>query len=488
MSSSRSNLLFIMPDQLRPDFLSCYGADFINTPHIDSIATNGVRYAKACSPSPLCVPMRSALLTGVNAIRTGVMSNDQYLRPDIADCGMRTWPEMLNAAGYMTCAVGKMHFYPWEAPMGFQNRIICEDKRWIHVEDDYDKYLRSKGLRKLHGNEHDGYLENRGAIVHQHAYEDSWDGFVGNEAVRWIREYEGEKPFAMMVGFPGPHCPYDPSPEYADLFSPDDMPDPFPAASNQPTSFREDNIKQYLGPWNGIDYTEFTTAHKKKIRAHYASLVKQIDDKVGAILEVLRETGHYESTVIIFGSDHGDYLGDHGLIGKGTYYESSTKVPLLVQGPDIRTGHVHKGPASLEDVTATLLHFGGCDIPAYMDSRALADLGISGSSARVNVFGFLASGCMSYDGTWKLAKYDNAAAMLFNIERDPKEQNNLIEDPECQGVSHRLDSELTSEILRSITRAHADKNHDTGWEDMAFAQGGGNWNRRYPQPLTETTG
>ena len=153
---AQPNLLFIMPDQLRSDFLSCYGADFIQTPHIDSLCESGVRYEKAYAPHPVCVPMRSTLLTGVNAIRTGVMGNGQYLRPDLEACGIRTWPSILHDAGYTTSAIGKMHFYPWEAAMGFDHRVVCEDKRWLHIEDDYQKYLNAKGTRKLHGNEHEG--------------------------------------------------------------------------------------------------------------------------------------------------------------------------------------------------------------------------------------------------------------------------------------------------------------------------------------------
>jgi arylsulfatase len=479
---SQPNLLFIMPDQLRADFLGCYGADFADTPHIDSLCDSGVRYANACAPHPVCVPMRSSLLTGVNAIRTGVVGNGQYLRPDLDACGMHTWPATLHEAGYRTCAIGKMHFYPWEASMGFDHRIICEDKRWIHIEDDYQKYLKDKGLEKLHGNAHEGYQENRGAFVHQHSYENSWDGFVGNETVRYIREHD-DNPFAIMVGFPGPHCPYDPSPEYADAYSPADMPDPYPIAEGEPKQFISGNVNGNKGTWNGVDYTEFTTAHKKKIRAYYTALVKQIDDKVGEIIQALKDTGKWDNTIVIFCSDHGDYLGDHGLIGKGTFFESSTKVPLIVRVPDLGESRVHEGPASVSDITATLLHYGGAEIPAYFDSRILADLGIDGSSTRDYVFGFLASGSMIYDGTWKLARYNNGWGALFNVVDDPAEQHNRIDDADCQDTRERLDAELTRQFLSSISKAHAEKNHNTDWEDPAFAKGEGGWNRVYPQPV-----
>ena len=483
MPANRPNLLFIMPDQLRPDFLSCYGASFIDTPHIDSLCDSGVRYEKACASSPVCVPMRSTLLTGLNAIRTGVLGNGQYLRPDLTACGINTWPQLLSDGGYRTCAVGKMHFYPWEASMGFADRIVCEDKRWIHVEDDYQQYLKARGLRKLHGNEHEGYQEGRGAFVHQHDYEDSWDGFVGNETSRYIREYKSEAPFAIMVGFPGPHCPYDPSPQYCDLYSPHEMPEAYPVGEDQPPDFVEGNVRGSRSPWNGVDYTEFTTAHKMKIRAYYAALVKQIDDKVGEIIQALKDTGRYDNTIVVFCSDHGDYLGDHGLIGKGTYYESSTKVPLIVRIPGLHESRVHSGPISIEDITATLLQLGGCEVPSYMDSQPLPDLGIEGSQARDVIYGFVASGSMCYDGTWKLARYGNGYAALFNTDEDRAEQNNRIDDPACLEIRARLDARLNAQMLRSINRAHAEKNHHTDWEDSAFAAGSGRWQRVYPQPI-----
>jgi arylsulfatase len=482
--STQPNLLFIMPDQLRADFLSCYGADFIETPNIDSLCEQGVRYANAIAPSPVCVPMRSTLLTGLNAIRTGVMGNGQYLRPDLDDCGISTWPAMLAAQGYRTSSIGKKHFYPWEASMGFEDRIICEDKRWIHIEDDYQKFLRSKGTRKLHGNEHEGYQEHRGAIVHQHPFEDSWDGFVGNEAANYISQYQDDRPFAMMVGFPGPHCPYDPSPEFADAYAAEDMPPAYPIGPDQPSSFVEGNVKGNLGTWNAVDYTEFTDAHKSKIRAHYAGLVKGIDEKVGKIIDALKAAGQFDNTIIIFCSDHGDYLGDHGLIGKGTYYESSTKVPLIVRHPALTKSIVHESPATVMDITATLLHFAGCDVPAYMDSRPLADLDIPDSKARDRVYGFVSGGCMNYDGEWKLARYSNGYAALFNIIEDPAEQNNRIDDPASQKIRSKLDAELNARIIRSINLAHAEKNHSTSWEDPAFCQGEGQWNRIYPQPVS----
>ena len=138
---SRPNLLFIMPDQLRADFLSCYGADFIDTPFIDSLADGGVLYPNSYSPSPVCVPARCVLLTGRDAIANGVLGNQHFLRSDLEQTGVRTWAQILSEAGYLTASIGKMHFYPWDASLGFEHRVICEDKRWLDIEDDYYHHL-----------------------------------------------------------------------------------------------------------------------------------------------------------------------------------------------------------------------------------------------------------------------------------------------------------------------------------------------------------
>ncbi len=160
-----TNILFILPDQLRYDFLSCYGAEFITTPNIDSLSEEGVMYRRAISPFPICVPARASLLTGRNALENGVLDNGHWLRPDLAECGIKTWPELLTENGYQTAAIGKMHFYPWDAEHGFRYRMIAEDKRYLHIRDDYAEFLARSGLRKFHGNEHEGYFENKGAII-----------------------------------------------------------------------------------------------------------------------------------------------------------------------------------------------------------------------------------------------------------------------------------------------------------------------------------
>lgn len=478
--ASRPNLLFIMPDQLRHDFLSCYGADFISTPNIDRIASEGIRYERAYSLHPACVPARIALLTGQNAIRNGVLGNGNTLRPDHVACGINTWPELLAAAGYHTSAIGKMHFYPWDAAMGFHHRIICEDKRWIQIQDDYYHYLAARGHYKYHGNEHQGYQENRGAIVSRLPWDCYWDYFVGEAAARTIRDYEGEQPFAMMVGFPGPHCPYDPTQEFLDRVDLAAMPAAAPDAGDTPL-LRKGNVASLKGDWNGVDYSVFTDEHKAKIRAHYAALVLQIDQEVGNIISALEARGILDNTVIIFASDHGDYLGDHNLMAKSSFYEGSCHVPLLVRAPGVQGGQISDALASLTDVTAMLLAFAGEAVPDHMEARVLPGLGLEAGSARETLFGMNSGAWMAFDGRWKLAKYSTGEQTLFDLDQDPLEQRNLLRIGGSEQQRERLDALLTQEIMRSIAASHRDKAVVAGWDSDQFALAG--QSQLFPAPM-----
>jgi arylsulfatase A-like enzyme len=480
----RPNIVFIMPDQLRADFLSCYGADFVDTPHIDSLARPGVIYQRAYSPHPVCVPARIALMTGMDAIKNGVLDNGQTLRPDHRACGIDTWPELLADQGYRTVAVGKMHFYPWEARWGFQHRIIAEDKIWINIEDDYYHFLQAHGYRKTIGHEKPEFHQQFMAFLSDLPWEYSVDHFCGQEAARWIAEYQGEEPFAMMVGFPGPHSPYDPTPEYAALFDPADMPEPIPEVADDARLMGRKGRWPARRSWYAYNHTDRPTReHYMLQRAYYAALVKQIDQEVGNILEALREKGVLHNTVLIFSSDHGDYLGDHDLTGKGSFYEPATRVPLLVRMPDAVGTTRLSGLAALSDVTATILSLAGCEIPAHVDSLPLPELGLSVDRARDRVIGSLRQGWMIVREQWKLAKYAGGGAMLFDLDQDPSEQHNLAKQSCCTEIYRRLDAELTEAIMDSIDVSHADKRVYARTLSGSQEFGRPGWPRIYPMDI-----
>ncbi len=479
-----------MPDQLRHDFLSCYGASFIQTPNIDALGNRGIRFRNAYSEHPVCVPARASLLTGMNAIKTGVLDNAQFIRSDYRACGLQTWPELLNDEGYYTIATGKMHFYPWEKRFGFQRRIIAEDKLWGFIEDDYHHVLREAGYSKRDFVEVPEYHEHHMACISPQPWEYNVDHFVGRETARWIDQYDGDAPFALMVGFPGPHSPYDPAKEYMS-FKTVDMPEPHPEV-NEDTSMMQARNRMRSNSkresWYAVRNDNPPSLETfLRQRACYSGLIAQIDLEVGRIVEALEKKGLLDSTVIIFSSDHGDYLGDHGLTGKGSYYEASCHVPMLVSHPAITSAEVSDELVTLNDVTATLLSLAGVRIPSFMDALPLPGLGLPDKNTRDFVFGALRNGWMLFDGRWKLCKYPQGTH-LFDLKEDPGEQHNRSSDPDCGEIFHQLDTRLTTEVMRSANEAAFPGRIDAFIHSSSPEFGRPGSDRTYPMPWSKAYG
>lgn len=488
----RPHILFLFADQLRADFLGCYGAGFVDTPNIDALAGEGIQYDRAYSPSPLCVPARCSLLLGLDAVKTGVLENSFFIRPDYRDLGLATWPELLTGAGYETCAVGKMHFYPWDASMGFTHRIIAEDKRWPGIRDDYAEFLEKGGYKKQHAQEHPDYFKQKGAITSQVPWEYTVDHFVGESTCGYIRQYReqaeespehNEKPLALMVGFPGPHCPYDPSEQYLSRIDPESV--SFPIDADPVPRLREINQARNRRPWNGIDFRDADREQMRTVRRHYAALVEQIDYEVGQIVSALRETGLYENTMIILASDHGDYLGDFGMVGKNSFFDPSCRVPLIVKPaapPAMAAGPSLTSPVSLTDVNATILSAAGVSYDKNVDSLPLPGTA-DGEEQRLSVFGCLSQGWMYCDGRWKLSRYRTGESVLTDLEKDPKERSNLYYREEYTDKVRELEEKLSVQVMKSLEWSHREKTVYTEplTEDPAFGARG--WIRPYPHPV-----
>lgn len=478
----KPNIVFLFPDQFRSDFSGCYGADWLETPNIDRIATDGIRYTNAFSASPICVPARTALLTGMNAIKNGVTDNLHNLRADWRDSGVKIWTDILSESGYYTAGIGKMHFYPWDERRGFEYRVTCEDKRWTMVRDDYYGYLKQLGLKKLRGDEMDGYHENKGAVLQDIPWEHSWDHFVGNEAVKFINHYGTEKPFALMVGFPGPHCPYDPNEIFLEGIDDKNIPKPIKENPNNTEALRLKNIEGNRRPWNGVDYTEFSLKSKMKIRRHYSGLVQQIDYEVGQILDALEKKGILDNTYVVLASDHGDYLGDHGFIGKATFFESSIRIPMVLMGPGIDKNQTVNEMVELTDITSTILKWAGLSLPDWYDSEPLPGEGMPGQKGRERIFGLLSDGWMNFDGQYKLHKYLSGEVFLFDIAGDPDEQNDLSNSVKHRKIIDRLDRELTRRIMESVNFSMHDRLAQTGDMSQSAKFGLEGWSRPWPHP------
>ncbi len=467
-----------MADQLRADYLGCYGANFVKTPNIDKLRNDGVLFDRAISPSPLCVPARASMLTGANAVVNGVLDNQRWLRPDRKACGVKTWPEILVETGYNTAAFGKMHFYPWDINEGFQERKIAEDKRHILLKDDYYDYLATFGLEKKHASHLNGYYENKGAVIGQFPEEHQVDRWVASRTCEYIDNYKSDKPFAVMVGFPGPHCPYDPPQKYLDEIDEDLLPDTIPGTKDS-DKFRDYFIMANKLPWNGVDYTDFEESHKKKLKKHYCALINQIDFEFGRIIESLKRKNLYESTTIIFTADHGELMGDYNLMGKHYNFEPSIRVPLLIKNSRMEKDGLREGTVSLTDLFSTILDVAGVESYADPDdSKSLFS-----PESRSSVFGATDLGYMITDDNWKLCRHTNGAQMLFDLKNDPTEQNNLFNDAQFNDKKNDLDKILISRLTKSIMRSNDEKlvNDLGAIGDGGFEERG--WQRTYPKKI-----
>jgi arylsulfatase A-like enzyme len=483
----KPNIVFILADQLRKDFLSCYGAGFIKTPNIDMLAEHGIKYERAVSPSPLCVPARASLLTGLNAIKNGVLDNNHWLRPDREDFGIKTWPEVLSENGYETQAIGKMHFYPWDIAEGFDSRIIAEDKRHILIEDDYFDYITSKGYKKYHGLEMDEYISGKGEAISPIPLEHQVDTWVGAKSCEYINDYEGEKPFALMVGFPGPHDPYDPPGDEARKCSPSDMPESAPE-NEISRAFAKLQAKDLrTQPWCRLDLSEFSEESKKKMRSYYAALVGNIDTQVGNIIRTLEEKNILDETVIILSSDHGDYLGDYGLFGKATFFESSINIPLIIKPVDKYSAKKIDTVVSLTDIFSTILHFAGASYHNEAGDSRVLPMGNGEDDTRQYVFGCSALGYFVHDGRYKLMKYHDGSCAMYDLKMDEYETKNLYDKKSAVSIVRRLEVIAQKEIVHSYSLA-ACCNYVDGSryverlsrDEVAMRYYRKGWRRKYP--------
>ena len=307
---SQPHGIFIITDQQRFDTIRSLGYDYVDTPNLDRLVTEGVTFTDCHITAPSCAPSRVSLFTGYYPHTTGILRN--------ADRWEHSWIEQLQECGYRTINVGKMHTYPYHTPLGFEERYVVENKdRYLEERfyfDEWDKALRARGLvkqqRELYRQRPD-YDECLGAFTWDLPADTHPDNFVGDMVTWWIRtKPKDERPLFLEVGFPGPHPPYDPTPDFAEKY----MQREFPLLTvteeeleGQPEAFKRmwvhnkevdhDSIVHLLDP---------THEQRHRQRAYYMANVEMIDQKVGEILEALEEKGYLEAGFLMVSAFEGD--------------------------------------------------------------------------------------------------------------------------------------------------------------------------------------
>lgn len=454
MSEARPNIVFIITDQQRFDTIAALGHEHAITPNLDRLVHAGTSFTRTYVTSPSCAPSRASLFTGMYPHTTGVLKNN--------DPWSHSWVETLADSGYRCVNVGKMHTYPYTTSVGFHERHVVENKDRSNPTlpfflDEWDKAFRARGLvkpdRATKYRAMEDYGERLGAFEWEAPDDLHVDNFVGGLASHWLDVYPGEEPFFLQVGFPGPHPPYDPTTSALAEYDGMTMPAAHDSAedrASQPFAVKDlirDNLEV---DHDGIVHLEHPTAEQvSRQRRHYMANVTMIDDQVGEIIDALERRGVLEETVIIFTSDHGDCLNDHGHIQKWSMYEPSARVPAVVAGPGVAADRQLDGLTSLFDLGPTILEVAGITPPAWMEATSLAPAlrgeeyagreFVFSEHARDMVLQKTELMTMVRDERFKLVEFiDHEDGQLFDLREDPHEMANLWDDPGFRDRRDRL--------------------------------------------------
>lgn len=465
MADDRPHIIFIITDQQRFDTIRALGYDYMDTPNLDRLVNEGVTFTNCHVTAASCAPSRASLFTGYYPHTTGILRN--------ADLWRHSWIEQLAESGYRTVNIGKMHTYPYHTQLGFEERYVVENKdryleeRWYF--DEWDKALRARGLvkqqRELYRQRPD-YNECLGAFEWELPEDMHPDMFVGDMAAWWIRtKPKSDKPLFLEIGFPGPHPPYDPTPEYAEPYMKKDLP-LLPVTQeeldNQPAPFKELRVHNTQVDHDSVVHMlEPTEEQRHRQRAYYMANVTMIDKKIGEILEALEEKGYLENSVIVFTSDHGDCLTDHGHSQKWTMYDLITKMPTIVWAPGrFEGGRKLDGLCQQMDLGPALLELAGLEPAKTMEAQSLLPA-LKGEDWQGRDYVFAEHGrdniltdtdfmTMVRSRDWKLVHFlEEPTGQLFDLKNDPDEVQNLWNDPAHQDKKRELLDVLREWRIRS---------------------------------------
>ncbi|MBT9382663.1 choline-sulfatase [Pseudooceanicola sp. CBS1P-1] len=424
--ANKPNILIFMVDQLNGTLFPDGPADWLHAPNIKALAQRSTRFANAYTGSPLCAPGRAAYMSGQLPRRTKVYDNAAEFGSDIP-----TYAHHLRRAGYQTYLSGKMHFVGPDQLHGFEKRLTTD----IYPAD----FGWTPDYRKP-GERIDWWYHNMGSvtgagvaeITNQMEYDDEV-AFQARQKVYQLGRRLDERPWMMTVSFTHPHDPYVARKKYWDLY--EDCDHLLPEVAPIPYEDLDNHSKRIFdaNDWRNFDITEEDV--KRSRRAYFAN-ISYLDDKVGEIMEALEGTRQLDNTVILFVSDHGDMLGNKGLWFKMTFFEGSSRVPLMISAPAMPAGLVET-PVSTIDVNPTLADLAGIElgeIAPWTDGESLVALA-NGTPRETPVrMEYAAEG--SYAplvglrmDDWKYIRCALDDDLLFNLAEDPNELTNLATDP-----------------------------------------------------------
>lgn len=403
------NILVVMADQLVPFLTSPYGDPAAKTPSLQRLADEGVRYDAAYTPYPLCSPARAAFMTGDYASRHGCYDNASILPADVP-----TVAHYLTLAGYETALSGKMHFVGPDQLHGFARRLTTDvypaAMDWVPTQDPEGRFVRGGHARS--------YVPPRVGVV-------EWSKFLAYDEETHFRALEylrngPQQPFFLVVSYHHPHDPFQVTQAMWDEYEGVEIPVP-----QTPAEVEYSAMDVWANEAHETDAVDLRNEDDlRALRRAYYALVTYIDRKLGELLDAIPD-----ETLVVFTSDHGDMLGERGMVQKRCFYEWSARIPLIVRHPDGRdAGSAVAAPVSLLDLAPTLLDMAGCSERLPMDGGDLLEpSGVVLSEYHVEK---VRAPCfMIRRGRWKYIYIHGHGEQLFDLAADPGERKNLGPHP-----------------------------------------------------------
>jgi arylsulfatase len=445
-ASDRPHVLLVAVDQWPGRLLGSAGHPVIQTPTLDQLARNGVRFTRAYSECPICIPARRTLMTGATTRHHG----DRVFGPVNRMPPMPTVAQTFADAGYHCQAVGKLHVYPPRDRIGFHEVWLAEEGRpHLGSVDDHDLYLADRGYpgrQFLHGMNNNDYL-HRPWHLPEDCHVTNWTTW---QMCRAIKRRDPTRPGFWHLSYTHPHPPLVPLQAYVDFYRRFTPPPAATGAWSADTARLPKALQLVRSYWN-----EQAGEVLAEVRRAFYALCTHIDHQLRPVLGTLREEGVLQDTVVMVVGDHGDMLGDHGLWAKRTFYEGSANVPCMVSGGAIAPRQVDDRLVGLQDVMPTLLDLAGLRIPQSCDG-----LSMLGPERRATLYGDClendGASRMLHDGRMKLIWYPAGnVVQLFDIEADPEESTDLAAAPDHGATRDRLATALAEACYGSDV--------DRGW-------------------------
>lgn len=438
---SRPHVLLVCTDHWPGTLFGHAGHPVIQTPTLDTLAQSGVRFNRAYSECPVCIPARRTLMTGTTTATHG----DRTFMVDNPMPPVPTMAQTFRDNGYQAYAVGKLHVYPQRDRIGFDDVILAEEGRPnIGALDDYEAFLGDSGYAGeafTHGMSNNEYGQ-RPWHLPEAMHVTNW---TTRQMARMIRRRDPTRPGFWYLSYCHPHPPLTPLQCYLDLYRDEDPGEPyFGDWARDPDSLPY-ALKAVRGRFGGLSDSQAAWAR----RAFYA-LCTHIDHQLRVVIGTLREEGLADDTIVLFTADHGDMLGVHGLWAKRLYYEQSANVPMILVGRagDDRVGHnrVDDRLVGWQDVMPTLLDLAGIDVPDTVEGLSMA-----GDEKRAYLYGECGENAQAtrlmHDGRYKLIYYPvGNRSQLFDLEADPEERCGLSDSPEHEEIMRRLKDRLVVEM------------------------------------------